>query len=135
MDSRLCGLLVQSNAQSRSIPQSWPHLDGVSWLLITAALCLLLHFASLSHTWSERQVMLMQEEKGREPKPQSCPPHLISEITALGAVAKPAANHGIYSLAQKGAAAPALGALYCSLQPPSVSIFGVGTCGSWAVEH
>lgn len=90
-----------------------PPWMGCAWLLIIAALCLLLHFASLGHTWSERQVMLVQEDKGSkagEPKPQSCPPHLISEITALGAVAKPAANHGSLQPGTEKRCRPGLGA-------------------------
>ena len=43
-----------------------------------------------------RLVMVTQEEKGSkagEPKWPGCPPHLLSEIAAPRAVAKPAANH------------------------------------------
>lgn len=140
LDSRLYGLLVQSSAQSRSILQSWPHGWGVhpglapdhSSLVFAPAFC------QLKPYLSERQVMLMQEEKGSkagEPKPQSCPPHLISEISVLGAVAKPAANLGSLQPGTERRCRSRSG--YSTTDgfslPPSVGSFGVGTCGSRAL--
>lgn len=81
--------------------------------------------------------MLMQEEKGSkagEPKPQSCPPHLISEISAPGAVAKPAANHGSLQPGTERRCRSRCGSavLLTSARLPARA---VGTCGSRAVEQ